>query len=328
MGKVSFQKETTIFLCDHPAPKRPLSSTENAGEPTFDGEFGGVAVDANADPALIGGDVADAMWRAPAECWINDIMDANLLRFACALPRLAASLETAGPFLLFRVDGHRRIARRLVLRRHASGRVELSATIRMVAAFPGFARRLKAAVKLRQKVADTPPADWMTLPGPFLRKPRRALARPPQRRLRIAPGCRLNQRIKGVQQRRTLVGQPLAPAPFGADASLRGDAERRWRGRRQGRRRRQFLQTGLNRRSRHANGLGHRAHAAPPQTARFNAGPKTQRRFVQPPRQSTTLLFDHPRIFTSEPCRINETAQVVFAGVLSDSLPSRSSYAG
>src|SRR3954447_19806842 len=82
-----------------------------------------------------------------------------------------------------------RITNRLVLRRPASDLGELGVPVRM--AFPGLAGRLETVAKVRQKVTDTPLADLMALLGQFPRQPRRALARPAQRRLRIASG--LNQ---------------------------------------------------------------------------------------------------------------------------------------
>src|SRR4051794_35224255 len=95
-------------------------------------------------------------------------------------------------------------------------------------AFPGLAGRLETVAKVREKVTDTPLADLMALLGQFLRKPRRALARPAQRRLRIASG--LNQAIKVAQKGRILVGQFLTPAPCGADATRTGGTDSRWRG--------------------------------------------------------------------------------------------------
>jgi len=70
----------------------------------FDGEFGGVVIDPNADPPLIGGDIVDAVGRDLAEVRINEIIDANFLRLSFWLPFLATVLEIADPFLLLGVD--------------------------------------------------------------------------------------------------------------------------------------------------------------------------------------------------------------------------------
>jgi len=70
----------------------------------FDGEFGGVVIDPNADPPLIGGDIVDAVGRDLAEVRINEIIDANFLRLPFWLPFLATVLEIADPFLLLGVD--------------------------------------------------------------------------------------------------------------------------------------------------------------------------------------------------------------------------------
>src|SRR4051812_12790887 len=70
----------------------------------FDGEFGGVVIDPNADPPLIGGDIVDAVGRDLAEVRINEIIDANFLRLYFWLPFLATVLEIADQFLLLGVD--------------------------------------------------------------------------------------------------------------------------------------------------------------------------------------------------------------------------------
>src|SRR3954464_11124511 len=152
----------------------------------------------SADPPLIGGDIVGAVGRDRAEVRINEIIDANFLRLSFWLPFLATVLEIAAQFLLLGVAENHRIPNRLVLRRPASDLGELGVPVRMVAAFPGLAGRLETVAKVRQKVTDTPLADLVALLGQFLRKPRRALARPAQRRLRIASG--LNQGIKVAQK--------------------------------------------------------------------------------------------------------------------------------
>src|SRR5690242_19871308 len=61
----------------------------------FDREFGGVVIDPNADPPLIGCDIVDAIGRDLAEVRIKEIMDANVLGLSLGLPLLAAVLESA-----------------------------------------------------------------------------------------------------------------------------------------------------------------------------------------------------------------------------------------
>src|SRR4051812_6157564 len=139
----------------------------------FDREFGGVVIDPNADPPLIGCDIVDAVGRDLAEVRIKEIIDANFLGLSLGLPFLAAVLESADQFLLLGVDRNHRIASRLVLRRPASDMVELGVPVRMLAAFPGLAGRLQTVAKVRQKVPDTPLADLMALRGLFLGKPSR-----------------------------------------------------------------------------------------------------------------------------------------------------------
>src|SRR3954469_20382088 len=115
----------------------------------FDGEFGGVVIDPNADPTLIGGDIVDAVGRDLAEVRINEIIDANFLRLSFWLPFLATVLEIADQFLLLGVDGNHRITSRLVLRRRASDMGELGVPVRM--AFPGLAGRLETVAKCARR---------------------------------------------------------------------------------------------------------------------------------------------------------------------------------
>src|SRR6266481_2854207 len=177
----------------------------------------------------------------------------------------------------------------------------------MLTALAGLARRLQTVVELRQKVTDAPLADFVALFGQLLRQPRRALAGPSQRRLRVASGRRLNQPVKVTQKCRILVDQLLAPAALDADPALAGAADRGRRERCQRRRRRsQFLQTGIDRRSRYADGLRHRAHPTPTKSARLNSRPQTQRRLVQATRQHPVLVRDRPSITHDQTVRVSE----------------------
>ena len=111
------------------------------------------------------------------------------------------------------------------MRCHPGNVLELHITVWVLVAFPGLARRLQAVVELCQQVAEGALADPMSLVRQFLDQPRRALAGPAQRRLRIATRCRFNERIQIPQQRRVQIRQPLAPTALSTNtrlAALRG----------------------------------------------------------------------------------------------------------
>src|SRR6478672_7282846 len=96
--------------------------------------------------------------------------------------------------------------------------LELSIPIRVAVAFARLAIGLKAVAHIIEQLADQRAADLMTLRLKLLRQPAHALARPEQRRLRIAARGRLNQRAEIRKQRRILRNMPLAPTTAAPNA--------------------------------------------------------------------------------------------------------------
>jgi hypothetical protein len=78
--------------------------------------------------------------------------------------------------------------------------------------FSGLAIALQAEVQLFQQLANHRVADRMTLLAQFRGEPAQALAGPTQRRLRIAPLGRLNQRQQSRQQAPVMLREWLAAA--------------------------------------------------------------------------------------------------------------------
>ena len=113
-----------------------------------------------------------------------------------------------------------------------------------------------------QQVTDTALADRVSARHQFLGQMRGALARPAQRRLRIATRCRLDQGIKVAQQRRVFGRQLLAATTLGANPA------RTSRQRRDARcRRRQFAQSGIDGGTRQPNRPRYRADTPLPEGA-------------------------------------------------------------
>src|SRR3954447_13031870 len=252
----------------------------------FDGEFGGVVIDPNADPPLIGGDIVDAVGRDLAEVRINEIIDANFLRLSFWLPFLATVLEIADQFLLLGVDGNHRITSRLVLRRRASDMGELGVPVRM--AFPGLAGRLETVAKCARRSQTLRWLTWWPCSansfasrGVLLHVQRNGDCGSPR-------GSTKASRSRRRPCRSVSYARPLRR---GCDAY--------WRHRQPlaGSMKAAAIPGLSNRnRSSFATGLRHGAHATPSQGAGLNSSPQTQHGFIQPSRQSLMLVLDRPYI--------------------------------
>ena len=76
----------------------------------LDGEGRCIGIDADIDPAMVGGDVVDAIGRDLAKFRDLEIMHPNRFRLTLGTQLTAGVLEVANQFLLFRIDRYRRFA--------------------------------------------------------------------------------------------------------------------------------------------------------------------------------------------------------------------------
>jgi hypothetical protein len=95
----------------------------------FHREFSGVMIDSNAHPALIGGNIIDAIGRHLARCGVDKVMDANLLGLPYGLPFLPAIFAVPDQLLLLGVDRNHRVSARLVLGDHVGDVAELCVAV-------------------------------------------------------------------------------------------------------------------------------------------------------------------------------------------------------
>jgi hypothetical protein len=120
----------------------------------LDREGGRVGVDADIDPALVGGDVLDAIGRDLAEFGYLEVMHPNGLGLALGTQLFAAVLEVADQFLLLGVDGDGGRTRCDGCRYRRIDVLELPVAIRMARALAGFPVGLAAVFQLAQQQAD------------------------------------------------------------------------------------------------------------------------------------------------------------------------------
>ena len=162
---------------------------------------------------------------------------------------------------------------------------KLSVSVRVRASLAGFAVGLKAVAGRVQQQSDRAPADRMALTGKLLGQTPGALARPTERRARIAPGERIYQAFQLRQQFGLLLGQELATTPRPADPETRGARTLLAQGLFQ------FFDTGVNGGTRQTGRTGHQGDAAASQAHGFDCRPKTQRVFRQATNQLLVFLL-------------------------------------
>ena len=75
----------------------------------FDGEGGGVVIEADTDPALVGGDVVDAVGNGLAISHDHEVVHAHLFGLALGSQLTAGVPEVANQLLNLGIDGDRRL---------------------------------------------------------------------------------------------------------------------------------------------------------------------------------------------------------------------------
>src|SRR5271167_40973 len=184
------------------------------GEPpladAIDGERRRIMVDADTHPTTIGGQVIDPVRHCAAEFLDQEVVDTDLFRAALRTIFAPIVAEIPDQFLFLGVDGDHRL-----LFGQSAGHLgvdvaELRIPVGMAVALRGLAVALQAVPRLIEQVADQGAADLVTLRLQRLRQPAHALAGPPQRRSRITPRRRLDQRPEIVEQCRVLGSRRFA----------------------------------------------------------------------------------------------------------------------
>src|SRR5580704_6783204 len=124
--------------------------------PTFERrnrELRGVMIDAHADPSLVAHGVVDAVRDDLAETLVDEVVHADGLRLAFALPLTPAVLEVAHELLFLGVHGYDGLSALHERLRGAVDVLELRVAIRRLPSLPGLADDLEAVLELVQKSA-------------------------------------------------------------------------------------------------------------------------------------------------------------------------------
>jgi hypothetical protein len=90
---------------------------------------------------------------------------------------------------------------------------ELRVPVGMLGTLLGLEGALQRVALLLEQPPDGVVGDLEPLPGKGVGELAGRLARPPQRRLGVPAGVRVDQLVQGLQQARVTLGQPLGPPP-------------------------------------------------------------------------------------------------------------------
>ena len=209
-------------------------------------------------------------------------MDAYLLGIARGAPFTAAILEIADQLFLLGVNRNHGPAPAPRVRGLLVDVLELGVPVRMPRSLPGFAVCLKTVAEFAQEFADERVAHAIPLPRELRRERARALACPPQRRLRISTARRFHASFERRHETRIEVDLALAPAARSSDAC--GIERFGVVG---------FAHSAMDRGPAEPGHPREDGHAAAPQGSRFGAGPQATRSFVQDVRKHAILGGDH-----------------------------------
>src|SRR5690348_4916731 len=186
----------------------------------LDGKGGGIGINADADPAVVGGNVIDAVGGDPAQLGDLEIMHPHRLRLALGTQFTAVVFEVADQFLLLRVDRDRRLAggNRRFHRRIDVG--ELRIPVRVLTTLSRLAVGLATVVQRAQQVGDDTLAGLEPQISERLDKLTLTAADPTQGRTRITPDRVLDQPFQRRRQARLMGDRTLAPGTGAAHAPV------------------------------------------------------------------------------------------------------------
>src|SRR5208337_1857027 len=248
---------------DDQAARERIATTADVLPPSADRlnrEGRRVVVDPDVDPARVSGQIINSIRHGATELLDQEIVHAHFFRIALFAPLAAGVLG---------IDGYSR----LVLGHGCLDRVvdhtKLRVAVGIVSALARLAIGLQAELLLLQQLADNRVADLVPEFVEFSRQPAQALARPAQRRHRIAARVGLDQRVQIVEQAGVRFRQRFASPSWTANPT----------GRR--RRRVEFLQAASDRTRGDARDAGDRGYAPTPRRSSFRRSEKPSLPFIQ-----------------------------------------------
>lgn len=157
-------------------------------------------VDADRDPGAVVGEVVHAVGDGFAFCQLGEVVGGDFYWFAGGLPFLSGLGELPDELFFLGVDADHGVAAGQELCGEAVDVPELGVAIGVLGAFEGLAGGLQAEPDRGQDLGDHGVADRVSHRGQLVGEVTSRFRGPPQRRLRISPRARLDQRIQAAQQ--------------------------------------------------------------------------------------------------------------------------------
>lgn len=176
----------------------------------LDRERRGVVIGADVDPAGVRRDVVDPVGDGLVQLRVSEVMHVHRHRLTCRPPLAAAVLEVSDELLLLGVHADHWLATVPVPTGLLVEIAELGVAVRVLTALDRLDVGLQAEAFVPQQAGDGVGADAVPGPGQLSCKRAGGLHRPPQRRHRVTPYIRLNQRQQCWQQPRIQIRHSFA----------------------------------------------------------------------------------------------------------------------
>src|SRR6266446_4481451 len=237
-------------------------------------------------PSVVGGDIRDTIRNALAQTLVDNILAAHLFRLPLGMPCASRIFAIPDQCLFLRVHRYHRLSTFLKRPDVLGDMRALRIAIAMRAAFLGFPIGLQAIVQIVEQPGDGVVTHVVSLLHECIGKVTGALACPPQRRLRVPTGGRLQEGWQVLQKGTVMLrhtSPPSAPTTDSVRLCLIGLLSMEYTPLHCG-------EPGSNGGTREASGLSDCRDASPPEGHRCASGPAAPHFFAHHRAQSLVLV--------------------------------------
>jgi len=233
-----------------------------------------VMICADTHPTFVGSDIVNSIWVSTTS-FFNKIIDFYFGWISFRAPRLTIVLKATNQFFLLGVNRNDRFPFSQSICNLFIYVDKLSIPVRVPSSFKGFLVSLQAISKLYQQLPYMGMADFMSHFTKFIGQSAQTLARPAERRFRIATSDRVNQKLKVSLQGRVDFGGALstcAGTPYAGTCRLFFKLTRF-----------KFLQTSVYCPTRNSGGFSYRGNSSVPKNLGFSGRNQTSKALVKRP---------------------------------------------
>src|SRR6266571_7523107 len=251
------------------------------GPNRFHGELGRVAAQSDTHPRFVMGQIIDSVRNGLSFSGIRKVVNIDFAGFALGSVLRARILQISQGFLLLRIDRDRRLRLSLLRLHPAIDVAKLCVAVRMRLAFARLAVGLQTVARRFEQVPHGGRPHGVSLSRQFFRQTPRALAGPPQGRLRIPSTLGFDQPFQTDPDVRVNHVDPFASRSLPTFSNA-------WRRRTTI----QFTDTASNRAVSQTGRRTHRGNTTTPQRHCFHRRPPASRELRQLLVEPSELTFD------------------------------------